>query len=75
MKEFEPKAKCPKCGYDRIGVAYHDGRNIAIWGCPGCHPVSSGKEHLCRICRQCGYLWAEAVLSKHGKEEGDRGKT
>jgi len=68
MKAFEPEAKCPKCGFDRIGVAYHDGRNISVRGCPGCHP--DAQEHLCRFCRQCGYLWTEAVLDR-AESEGD----
>jgi len=84
MKAFEPEAKCPKCGFDRIGVAYHDGRNargeqhvafvgkdrISVRGCPGCHPDAQAGEHLCRFCRQCGYLWTEAVLDR-AESEGD----
>lgn len=75
-----PDTACPKCGSPRLLTQWHwaggvfapkemDGRQAP------CRPMDdlSGPrgEHLCRMCRDCGYGWPEACLDNQA-EAGTR---
>ncbi len=58
---FDSIQACPKCGADDVVRQYHpDGH---CYSCPG---KTVGRdccqaEHHQRLCRGCGYKWAEKV--------------
>jgi ssDNA-binding Zn-finger/Zn-ribbon topoisomerase 1 len=47
-----PSAQCPKCGLSHVVATEHHASGAFIG------------EHLCRICRICGWSWAEACVSE-----------
>lgn len=65
-----PGGCCPKCGAGGVQTEYH--RLGGCWApdktcgrespCKNRSELSAikGSEHLCRVCRNCGYGWVEA---------------
>jgi ssDNA-binding Zn-finger/Zn-ribbon topoisomerase 1 len=51
-----PSVKCPECGLSYVVATEHHASGAFIG------------EHLCRICRICGWSWAEACVSKSDDE-------
>ena len=59
MKEFDPQAKCEKCGDERVNTFYCPGGPDRVWGrlC-----TWNEGEHLHRTCQRCLYQWKEACI-------------
>lgn len=55
MKTYDAKSRCPKCGNAYCDSKYHEK--------PGGQCFEAEGEHVDRICRRCGYQWAEACLT------------
>ncbi len=59
LNPYNLDAACPKCGGKEIITRYHeDGQGYTEYLR---HGYIKG-EHLDRICRICGYVWAEACV-------------
>ncbi len=72
MQPYNPAAKCPKCGHDRVSTTHCTGYR---WGCPAGRRVLARQEHLDRRCLCCGQGWIEACLPvapAGGEAKGDR---
>lgn len=59
-------ATCPKCDAGTIETTYH----LTNIECFYSRPEADG-EHLCRICRNCGYKWPEACADS-GDGQGSK---
>ena len=46
MKEYNPKARCPKCGHAEVVSQYHD----EDYWTQTYHSVCPHEEHICRYC-------------------------
>jgi hypothetical protein len=72
-----PGAGCPKCGAGGIQTEWHHAggalapqkmarREPPCKHRPDLAEFGGQGEHLCRICLNCGYGWAEACADNHG---------
>lgn len=61
MNQYNPDAKCPKCGSNIVKIYYHNqschGHNNEYGVC-----YNIKTEHMLRRCDCCGYDWLEASL-------------
>ncbi len=64
LSPFAPAAKCPKCGFDEVRVAYCDGHSLRYYK-SACYKTfdswrdEKAPEHLHRTCQRCRYEWLE----------------
>jgi len=65
MNKYNPKAKCPKCGYKDINGVY---RKKGDWCVYHGYYQKMNKSVIERICKYCGYYWDEIPLDE-GKDE------
>ena len=56
MENYNPKAKCPKCGINDVGSSYCMGINANARCYYGI------REHIHRLCMRCQYQWVEKCL-------------
>lgn len=69
LKPYDGRIRCPKCGHNRVGTRYCDGKAPA---CGLYLPV----EHLHRTCQRCGFGFAQLTKdhSPKPKEDNDHGR-
>ena len=61
LPPFNPKAKCPKCGWREVVVLYQEyaaGPSAKYW------PL--WREFFLRTCERCQYEWIEATPEQLG---------
>ena len=66
MKDFDPNAKCPKCGYEEINTNYFE-KVEWVSSCDTCRTYNGKqvvKEHLKRMCTRCHFTWPENILKE-----------
>lgn len=77
LPEYNPDAKCPKCGCAEIRTIYQKDAHgyvckrqhpagdqiIDVWG----HRECCVFEHLDRVCTNCTYLWGERTVENGGE--------
>jgi hypothetical protein len=74
-------ASCPKCGRPGADTEYHRaggifaprktaGREPPCQNLPALEALGGEGEHLCRMCPNCGYGWAEACVAGPGDGTG-----
>ncbi len=66
MKDFNPEAKCPKCGFDDINTQYFP-RIDWISCCDYSRTYNEKqllKEHLKRYCTRCHFAWPENIIKE-----------
>ncbi len=61
LPPFNEKSTCPKCGYWDVAVRFCKG--LAGQGCVVFMQLTC-LEHLDRVCRRCGYGWAEMPMDQ-----------
>lgn len=54
LPPFDPRARCPKCGFNRVATRFCAGRTIDCL-------IRVLREHLHRRCGRCGYDWIQAT--------------
>lgn len=66
LEEYNPKAKCSKCGYKTVGTIYCDQKllNEEHVMCTDYIGMGSRKEqeHLHRVCERCKFEWIERCI-------------
>jgi hypothetical protein len=60
LPPFTKNADCPKCGGNSVSVLYHS-YHAEGFACKSTSLRVLG-EHLCRVCKQCGFGWCEAPI-------------
>jgi len=63
MKDFDPKSKCPKCGFEEIRTYYLKAVEWVSYS--DSDRTYNGeqlhKEHLKRTCTRCRFTWPENI--------------
>jgi hypothetical protein len=72
-----PNATCPKCKAGTpVLTIYHYAGGVLAPKLPGgvnppCRWASPNDEHLCRVCKNCGYGWPEACADGSDDQRPD----
>ena len=66
MKDFDPKAKCPKCGHEEINTSYFEKTKwISVSDVSRTYYGEQVfEEHLKRYCTRCHFVWPENIMNK-----------
>lgn len=59
-RDYDPEAKCPKCGYEKVRTLYEPVVHWADYSRDR-DRMPTG-EHLRRVCERCGYFWPERCV-------------
>jgi hypothetical protein len=65
VKNYDPDARCPKCGYDCVTTKYEPARYFTSHTYPLFRLDPPWPERLVRTCVRCGHQWAENVITVH----------
>lgn len=63
LPPYKADTTCPKCAYGEVGTTHYGN------GCTDADCSMCDREHLRRICRGCGYQWAEAPIEPAATEK------
>jgi rRNA maturation protein Nop10 len=55
LPPYDPKARCPKCGHDRVGTRWKVAKPEHI-------TETRAAEWLMRHCERCEFNWDEACI-------------
>jgi transcription elongation factor Elf1 len=70
LPPYRPRAKCPKCGHQKVDTTFHAAKMFYQDGCvfAGWHGGKMQREHLHRTCLHCGFEWPEACEDSKWKK-------